>query len=91
MTPAHHIEENCVDPEKFGLLAGQVESLRRDLDSQNKLLAEHMRKTDDLLRAIQATLSEAKGGWRVMMLIGGAAGTLGGLLGWILSHVKISP
>jgi hypothetical protein len=35
---------------------------------------EEIKKT---LVAIQKTLSEAKGGWRMLLLIGGAAGTLG--------------
>ena len=85
------LEADAVDPEKFGMLAGQVESLRRDLDAQNKLLALHMEKTDDLLREIQATLSEAKGGWRIMMMVGGAAGTIGGAIGWVFSHLKVTP
>lgn len=39
------------------------------------------------LSAIQTTLNEARGGWRVMMMVGGSAGTLGAALAWIVSHV----
>lgn len=34
------------------------------------------------LRAIQEMLSEAKGSWRLLMLMGGAGATFGGLITW---------
>jgi hypothetical protein len=39
------------------------------------------------LQTIQATLSEARGGWRTLMLVGGAGTTLGGCLAWALEHL----
>jgi hypothetical protein len=39
-------------------------------------------KLDIVVRA----LSEAKGGWRTLMLIGGAAASLGGLISWFATH-----
>lgn len=85
------LEAKSVDPERIGFLAGQVESLRRDLDTQNKVLALHMEKTDIILRGIQETLSEAKGGWKMMMLIGGSAGSAGAFIGWAFSHLRGTP
>lgn len=41
------------------------------------------------LEEIRSLLSEAKGGWRVMMLIGGAFMALGGFLGWAIQHVQV--
>jgi chromosome condensin MukBEF ATPase and DNA-binding subunit MukB len=36
------------------------------------------------IKTILATLSEAKGGWRVMMMVGGASGVLGAFISkWI--------
>lgn len=46
--------------------------------------AELDRKLDQVL----AQLAEARGGWRTLMLIGGAAGSLGGCLTWLFSHFK---
>lgn len=42
------------------------------------------RKLDQVL----AQLAEARGGWRTLMLIGGAAGSLGSGLTWLISHLK---
>ena len=39
-------------------------------------------KLDQVLLA----LSEARGGWKTLMLVGGAASSLGGLLAWAISH-----
>lgn len=40
------------------------------------------------LEAISQTLTEAKGGWRMLMLIGGASGTVGAGLAWLATHVS---
>ncbi|MEG0082237.1 MAG: hypothetical protein RR775_10135 [Massilia sp.] len=40
------------------------------------------------LDQVLAQLAEARGGWRTLMLIGGAAGTLGSAATWLISHLK---
>jgi hypothetical protein len=40
---------------------------------------------------MRAMMNEAKGGWRVMMMIGGAAAGVGGAVVWLLQHVRLSP
>jgi ureidoglycolate hydrolase len=40
-------------------------------------MLETMKSMQNTLTDINATLSEAKGGWKVLMLVGGAAGTVG--------------
>lgn len=37
---------------------------------------------------IMSKLDEAKGGWRVLLLLGGAAGSIGAAVTWALSHWK---
>jgi len=39
------------------------------------------------LDAVLAKISEARGGWRALMLIGGASATVGGGIGWLLTHL----
>jgi hypothetical protein len=39
------------------------------------------------LDAIQSTLSEARGGWRLMMMVGGASSAIGGMVTWIVAHI----
>jgi hypothetical protein len=37
-------------------------------------------------------LSEARGGWRLLMALGGAAAVLGGAITWLLTHtVTVGP
>jgi hypothetical protein len=52
-----------------------------DLRSTN---ASQSAKLDQVL----AQLAEARGGWRTLMLIGGAAGTLGSAATWFISHLR---
>lgn len=66
----------------IGRLQVQVEHLTQgvdDLQASNKQLTD---KLDQVLLA----LSEARGGWRTLMLVGGAASTVGGLIAWFVSH-----
>lgn len=39
------------------------------------------------LKKIQATLSEAKGGWKTVMLIAGVAGSVGAILGPFVTKI----
>jgi prefoldin subunit 5 len=53
--------------------AADIEHLQRDMDKLVASVAE-MQKT---LSGIDKTLSEAKGGWRVLVGVAGAGGVLG--------------
>lgn len=53
--------------------ANDIEHLQQDMDKMVK----EMQEIKAAIQAIQATLSEAKGGWKVLMLVGGAAGVIG--------------
>jgi len=56
--------------------AADIDHLQKDMD---KLMSdmEDIKKT---LIAIQSTLAEAKGGWKMLMLLGGAGGLFGSLI-----------
>jgi len=56
--------------------AADIDHLQKDM---NRLIAdmEDIKKT---LIAIQSTLAEAKGGWKMLMLLGGAGGLFGSLI-----------
>jgi prefoldin subunit 5 len=53
--------------------ASDIAHLQSDMDKMAADI-EEIKKT---LASINSTLSEAKGGWRVLMLVGGASGALG--------------
>ena len=57
-------------------IATHSSDIRHIEEDMDKML-EQMKAMQTTLSAINATLSEAKGGWKVLMLVGGAAGTVG--------------
>lgn len=61
----------------------EIKHLQDDMDKMVKEMAE-IKKS---LALIQATLSEAKGGWKTLLMVGGAAATVGGVISWLLQHM----
>ena len=57
-------------------LATHASDIRHLQDDMDKML-ENMKTMQATLTAIDKTLSEAKGGWRMLMLLAGANGTVG--------------
>lgn len=47
----------------------------------------HDIKTD--VKAIRETLAQAKGGWKTLLLVGGAAGAVGAVLGKLLPFLPV--
>jgi len=43
------------------------------------------------IKSILSTLSEARGGWKTLMLVGGIAGAVGALLGKLISITGYLP
>ena len=62
-------------------------AMRSDMVKMDGQLLDMTNKLDLVL----AALSEAKGGWKLMMAIGGAAGALAAGVAWMISHVKVTP
>lgn len=82
------VETVMIDPVAFGELKGAVASLKTELDGVKERQAQMDSKLDQVL----ARLSEAKGGWRALMLLGGAGATLGGFVTWFFTHnITIGP
>lgn len=80
------LEASMIDPQTFGRMEGQVAALRVDVDRLLVDVAE-MRRT---LAQIQDQLAQARGGWRIMMAIGGGGAGLGALLASML-HWRSGP
>jgi hypothetical protein len=81
-------EESMIDPREFGRLEGAVAALKTELDDVKTKQATIDAKLDQVLDK----LSEAKGGWKLLMAMGGAAATLGGLITWFATHtVTVGP
>ena len=65
-------------------LATHASDIRHLQDDMDKML-ESMRTMQATLTAIDKTLSEAKGGWKMLMLVGGAGGAVGSFLTYLAS------
>ncbi len=77
-----------IDPREFGRLEGAVAALKTELDS----VKDRQVAIDGKLDQVLDKLSEAKGGWRLLMALGGAAATLGGIITWFATHtVTVGP
>jgi len=53
------------------------------------MLDERLKKVEGKLDSIISTLSEAKGGWRMLMIVGGMAGVVGAFLTKIASWLPL--
>jgi cation transport ATPase len=63
--------------------AADIAHLQEDMDKMAKDMAE-IKKT---LASINSTLAEAKGGWKVLMMFGGAGGLVGAMLAQIIHSI----
>lgn len=74
------MEEQMIDPIEYGGMKAEVAAI--------KLRQVQM---DDKLDLVLEKLSEAKGGWRTLMLLGGAGATLGAVVPWMVDHLRFHP
>ena len=66
-------EKDIMTARELATHASDIRHLQDDMDR----MLENMKAMQVTLTGIDKTLSEAKGGWKMLMLIGGASGTLG--------------
>mgnify|MGYP002132183722 CR=1 FL=1 len=75
------------DSVQIARLEEQLATVRRDLEAVQTSMGELQQQLGQVL----AKLNEAKGGWRVLMLFGGASAALGSAIPWLLAHIKFTP
>ena len=84
----NRVETQMIDPREFGRLEGAVASLKTELDDVKAKQATMDGKLDQVL----AALGEAKGGWKMLVMLGGAGAALGGAITWFFTHtIHITP
>lgn len=82
----------------IAILRERTEVLGREMREMKELQRRDMEEVRaaqkalaDKLDAVLTVMSEARGGWRTLMLIGGASGTIGALLAWLFNHLGRGP
>jgi hypothetical protein len=65
-----------IDPQEFGELKAEV-----------RMLVSAVRDLDGKVDTIHDKLTEAKGGWKVLMGLGGASSMIGAAVTWIVTHM----
>lgn len=78
---------STIDPRDFGRLESEVEGLKELVRAQTAAIT----SLTTQLHAIQGTLSEARGGWRMLLLVGGAGATLGAGVVSLLEYIGKHP
>jgi molybdopterin-biosynthesis enzyme MoeA-like protein len=61
-----------------------IKHIQTDMDKMVKDIEE----IKDALRDINITLSEAKGGWKLLLVVGGIGATLATAVAWIIDFLK---
>jgi prefoldin subunit 5 len=64
--------------------ASEIRHLQADMDK----MVDDMEEIKKAIIEINKTLSEAKGGWKMLLAVGGAAGLVGSGVTWLVSHWK---
>lgn len=75
---------STIDLQEFGRLQAQVETLIRSDAAKTELL--QTLAAD--MTAVRLQLAEASGGWRLLVLLGGASATVGGAISWAITHLQ---
>lgn len=65
----------------LGRLEGKLEEVLNDRQRRDDAVDDRLARIEAKLEKIDATLASAKGGWKVLLMIGGIAGMIGG---WIV-------
>ena len=73
---------NEISPQEFGRLQATVDGLQRDSFRQLQMLE----RLEEKLESVESQLSEAKGGWKLMMLLGGGPALLASVVTWVATH-----
>lgn len=77
------MEDSVQTARELATHANEIKHLQQDMDK----LVQDMDQVKASLADIQKTLSEAKGGWKVLMYFGGAGGVVGGALTWVIERM----
>lgn len=73
---------STIDPQEFGRLQALVETLIRSDAQKTELL----KTLSEDMTAVRLQLAEAGGGWKLLVMLGGASATVGGAISWVVTQ-----
>lgn len=76
------------DITRDSLHIARLEERMATMDRDMRAQTARIEAMQEQLAQVLTALSEAKGGWRTLMWLGGAAATAGGLVVWALTHLQ---
>lgn len=72
------IDRQSIDRREYGRMEAQVEQLTKDVHALKEAV-ENMR---DIMQ-------QARGGWMLMLMLSGLAGTVGAAIAWVVTQIKV--
>lgn len=72
------MRDESIDRREYGRMEAQVEQLTKDVHALKEAV-ENMR---DIMQ-------QARGGWMLMLMLSGLAGTVGAAMAWVVTQIKI--
>lgn len=70
------------DQVKLAVQENEIKHLQDDVDR----LVRDMKDLKAAVAEISRVLAEAKGGWQVLMIMGGVGAAFGSVIGWAIEH-----
>lgn len=70
------------DTSKIAVHDAEIKHLQKDMDK----LVEDMEEIKKAVNEINKTLAEAKGGWHMLMVLGGLGAAVGAAVGWFVEQ-----
>jgi prefoldin subunit 5 len=64
--------------------SADIRHLRTDMDK----MAKDMEEIKDAIREISKTLSEAKGGWKLLLVVGGIGASVATFVAWFIDTIN---
>jgi len=69
---------------EFATHSADIRHLQPDMDKMTK----DMEEIKDAIKEISKTLSEAKGGWKLLLVVGGIGASVATFVTWVIDMVK---
>jgi hypothetical protein len=76
-----------IDPQQFGALQATVIQLEKTRETLNT----DMRALNLALKELTDQLAQARGGWKVLLLVASIGAALASAADWFFSHVSMRP